>query len=278
MLTRRTWQVIGLFLWVGTTTSAHAQSEPGGPQAAPDPNAPVTAPSDQEQSNALDDEARERFSLGRTFYEAGRFQQAAEEFAEAYRLSGRPQLLYNLYVANRDAGNWQAATDSLRGYLDKVPDAPDSITLRARLASLEIQNEQRKREQAEAASARKRATPVLTRTEKIHSPVPWIVTASGGALLVGSIVTGVMAKKKDADLDDDCADEGTICPAWRRDDANKAYSLAIGTDVLWTVGAATALTGIVLWWTGALDKERQVPIASLGVTQHGVSGALTVRY
>jgi tetratricopeptide (TPR) repeat protein len=277
VLTRRTWQAVGLWILVGVTTPAHAQTNPGG-QAAPDPNAPVAAPSDQEQSNALDDEARERFSLGRTFYEAGRFQQAAEEFGEAYRLSGRPQLLYNLYVANRDAGNWQEATDALRGYLDKVPDAPDSITLRARLASLEMQNEKRKREQAEAESARKRATPPLTRREKIRSPVPLILTATGGALLVGSIVTGVMAKNKDDDLDTVCADGGKVCPEWRKDDANKAYSLAIGTDVLWTLGAATALTGIVLWWTGALDKERQVPIASVGVTQHGVSGALTVRY
>ena len=245
---------------------------------AVDPNAPVSAPSDQEQERNLDTEARERFELGRTFYEAGRFQQAAEEFGEAYKLSGRPQLLYNLYVANRDAGNWQMATDSLRGYLEKVPDAPDRITLNARLEALEAQNAVRKKEQAEAEEARRRNAVVITRPVTVRSNIPWIVASSGGALLVGSIVTGVMAKSKDSDLDKACADGGKICPAWQRDDANKAYALAITTDVLWTVGAAAAVTGFVLWYSGVLDTKKDVPVASIGATQHGMSGSLTVRF
>lgn len=248
------------------------------PPAVVDPNAPVTAPSDQEQERNLDTEARERFELGRTFYEAGRFQQAAEEFAEAYKLSGRPQLLYNLYVANRDAGNWQVATDSLRGYLDKVPDAPDRITLNARLEALEAQNAVRKKEQAEAEEARRRNAVVITRPVTVRSNIPWIVASSGGALLVGSIITGVMAKSKDDDLDKACADGGKICPEWQRSNANKAYALAITTDVLWTVGAAAAVTGFVLWYSGALDTKKDVPVASFGVTQHGLVGSLTVRY
>jgi tetratricopeptide (TPR) repeat protein len=254
---------------------------PAVPEATPlvvDPNAPVTAPSDQEQERNLDTEARERFELGRTFYEAGRFQQAAEEFAEAYKLSGRPQLLYNLYVANRDAGNWQMATDSLRGYLDKVPDAPDRITLNARLEALEAQNAVRKKEQAEAEEARRRNAVVITRPVRVRSNIPWIIASSGGALLAGSIITGVMAKSKDDDLDKVCADGGKICPEWQRSNATKAYALAITTDVLWTVGAAAAVTGLVLWYSGALDTKKDVPVASFGVTQHGLSGSLTVRY
>jgi len=254
------------------------EAQPVSPQAAPDPNAPVTAPSDQEQMSALDSEARKRFELGRTFYEAGRFQAAAEEFGEAYRLSGRPQLLYNLYVAHRDAGHWPQATDSLRGYLEKVPDAPDRITLNARLEAMEAQNEVRKKEQAEADTARKRSMLALTRPVTVHSKVPLILAATGGALLVGSIITGVIAKNKDSDLDSACADHGQVCPSWLRDDVNKAHGLAIATDIMWTAGAVAALTGFVFWRTGKLDTTREVPVASLGVTQHGVTGSLKVRY
>jgi tetratricopeptide (TPR) repeat protein len=246
--------------------------------APPDPNAPVAAPSDQEQMGALDTEARKRFELGRSFYEAGRFQAAAEEFGEAYRLSGRPQLLYNLYVAHRDAGHWQQATDALRGYLDKVPDAPDRITLQARLDAMDAQNEARKKELAEAEAERKRSMLGRTRPETVHSKVPWILAGTGGALLVGSIITGVIAKNKDSDLDAVCADHGKTCPGWRRDDANKAYGLAIATDIMWTTGAVAAATAFVLWKTGKLDTTREVPVPSIGVTQHGMTGSLTVRY
>lgn len=298
MLTRRTRQAAEIWMSLACTAlmplGVAAQTKPpvpsqGAPTAAPlapsapppaqpAADAPVRAPSDQEQTNALDDEARERFSLGRTFYEAGHFREAAEQFDRAYRLSGRPQLLYNLYVAQRDAGNWSAAESSLRGYLEKVPDAPDRITLDARLRSLEEQNAQRRKQAEESAAARKREAMRQTHKEVVHSKVPWIVAASGGALLAGSIVTGVIAKSKDGDVDKACAMGGTVCPEWERSDAKKAYGLAITTDLLWTIGGAAALTGLVLWYTGALDTEREVPVAGLAVTQHGMSGSLTVRY
>jgi len=261
-----------------TVAPTTPEAQPAIPPGVPDPNAPVTAPSDEEQERALDSEARKRFELGRSFYEAGRFQAAAEEFGEAYRLSGRPQLLYNLYVANRDAGRWQQATDSLRGYLEKVPDAPDRITLNARLEALEAQNEVRKKEQAEADAARKRNKLPLTRQETVHSKVPWILAGAGGALVLGSVITGLIARDKDSELDVTCANGGKVCPDWQRSDANKAYALAIATDIMWVTGAVAAVTGFVLWKTGKLDTKREVPVASFGVTQHGMSGSLTVRY
>jgi tetratricopeptide (TPR) repeat protein len=264
-------------------------AEPALPAPAAPEQAPVVeskaaeaakAPSDAEQMRSLDEEARERFELGRSLYNAGRFQQAAEEFGEAYKLSGRPQLLYNLYVANRDAANWEPAIDALRGYLDKVPDAPDAVNLRARLASLELQAAQQKQQREEQALAeaalRKNQRPA-TRLEKTRSIVPYVLLGSGGALLVGSIITGVMAKSKAGDLDKVCAQGGSVCPSWQKGDVDSTRTLAITTDVLWSVGAATAITGAVLWFTGKLDSEREVPVA-LNVTPHGVSSSLTVRY
>jgi tetratricopeptide (TPR) repeat protein len=279
VLTRLCWfvqgPILGLALVLGAAEPLHAQAAPSEP---PSP----TAPTDEEQMRTLDDEARQRFELGRTFYEAGRFAQAAEEFAEAYRLSQRPQLLYNLYVAHRDAANWQGAIEALRGYLEKVPDVPDRITLRARLKSMEEQaaRQQQEREQAEAARAREREREqaAATKTETQHSIVPWILAGTGGALLAGSLVTGLMAKSKDDDLDRTCAAQGKLCPSWKRSDADGAYTLAVTTDILWAAGAATAVTGLILWWTGVLDRERQVPIASVDVSSHGVRSTLTVRY
>ena len=246
-----------------------------GPPSAP----PMQAGADEQLGSNLDEEARQRFELGRALYQGGRFQQAADEFSEAYRLSKRPQLLYNLYVANRDAGRWPEATDALREYLARVPDAPDRVTLRARLESMEAQVERQRAQEAEAtARAASEASQPRTRTEVVHSNVPWLLVGSGGALLLGSIATGIVAKHKNDDLDGACADEGKVCPASREGDVDRAYRLAVSTDVLWSVGAAAAVTGLVLWYTGALDQEHEVPVASIAPSPHGFTTSLAYRY
>ncbi|HEX5658844.1 MAG TPA: hypothetical protein VFX59_16710, partial [Polyangiales bacterium] len=198
---------MGLLLGLAVmfTSAAHAQAPV---------DSPAAKPNDQEQMRNLDWEARERFELGRTFLEAGRFQQAAEEFEQAYELSGREQLLYNVYIANRDAGNLEHAVDALRSYLEKVPDAPDQINLRARLASMEAQLKGQREQAAQAAADRDRADRLAaTRKEVVRSKLPWVLIGTGGALLAGSLITGILAKGKANDLDDSafCVDGGTLC-------------------------------------------------------------------
>lgn len=268
-------------LGAGTVSSAErAGAQDGGPPAAP-VEAPVVSEREAEQERAMlamDQEAREHFQLGRTFYDAGRFQQAAEEFEAAYRLSGRPQLLYNLYVAHRDAGELDKAIVSLRTYLDKVPEAPDRVNLKARLQSLEQQAQKHAEQEAraqQAAEAGRAAAAPKTRTEIKRSVVPWVLLGTGGALLVGSVATGVMAQSKAKDLDDACG--GSDCPASQQSNIDTTRTLAITTDVLWGLGAASAATGLVLWLTGALDEERQVPIA-MGFSGGGFSTTYSRRF
>ena len=50
-----------------------------------------------------ENQAREAFERGRIHYDNGDFARAAGAFEEAYKLSGREGLLYNLYLAYRDA-------------------------------------------------------------------------------------------------------------------------------------------------------------------------------
>jgi tetratricopeptide (TPR) repeat protein len=272
---RRTGPVLGLALMLTLAASVGRAQVP-----AMAPDSPAAKPNDQEQMRNLDDEARERFELGRTFLEAGRFQQAAEEFEEAYRLSGRAQLLYNVYIANRDAGNWEAASNALRIYLDKVPDAPDQINLRARLASMEAQAEAQREQARQAAADRERADRLAaTRKEVVRSKLPWVLIGTGGALLATSLITGIMAKTKADDLDGSplCIDGGTRCASAKKGDVESLRSLAVATDVLWITGGVVAVTGVVLRLSGVLDKERQVPVAA-SFDGHGARLAYTVRY
>jgi tetratricopeptide (TPR) repeat protein len=209
----------------------------------------------------MDDEARQHFQIGKTLYDAGRFKDAAREFDEAYRKSGRPQLLYNLYVAHRDDGNWVLAVESLGAYLDKVPDAPDRINLRARLESMQAAAKaQAEREQA---SAEGEAGPPPkesgTRVEVSRSLWPYVIMGVGGAMLAGGAVTGILTASQTDELDEVCSDGR--CPGSEQDNIDSAKTLAITTDVLLFGGAAVLGTGLVLFLTGALDEEREVPMA-----------------
>jgi len=84
-----------------------------------------------------DEEARMRFELGRRYYDTGRFAEAAREFAEAHRLSGRTELLYNLFLAYRDAGDDVHAAETLRAYIPTLEAGERRTQLEARLRVLE---------------------------------------------------------------------------------------------------------------------------------------------
>lgn len=253
-----------------------AQGEPAQPEAMPS-----AQQAEQDKAMTLmDEEARQHFQIGKSLYDAGRFNEAAAEFEQAYKKSGRPQLLYNLYVANRDASNWAAAVEALRGYLDKVPDAADRINLRARLKSMEeaAARDAEQKRQAEAESERQRQAEAApkTRTETVHSVVPWVLVGVGGALVVGGAITGVLANSKVSDLEDKCDDN--ICPPSEGDSIDGAKTLAVTTDVLIGAGAVTAGVGLILYFTGALDEERQVPIANLSCGPTGCAATWTGRF
>ena len=65
----------------------------------------------QDLDESLDEEARAIFQAGRTAYDAARYEDALRHFQHAYRLSTRPELLYNVALAadrlRRDTLCWE---------------------------------------------------------------------------------------------------------------------------------------------------------------------------
>lgn len=274
------------------------------------PSAPPTAQQEQE--------ARAHFQLGRTLYDGGRFEDAAREFQQAYDLSRRPQLLYNLFLALRDAAQVEPAIDALRRYLELVPNAQDGESLRARLASMErAQAEQREREraaQAEADRARREAeeraqreaaaraeaearanasvaqTPTETPSTSPESPAeqatesgtnigPWIVVGTGGALIATGIVTAVLTAGKMSDIEAACPND--LCPPEYDLSGNRASGrvLAATTDVLLITGAA-AVGGGLLWYFLTRDGESEAPAATanVGCSTTGCMASARIRF
>src|SRR5690348_432321 len=85
------------------------------------------------QTQDAETQAREAFQRGRIHYDNGEFDQAAVAFEEAYGLSHRHALLYNLYLAYRDANQQEKAAEALRNYLERVSVIENRPQLEARL-------------------------------------------------------------------------------------------------------------------------------------------------
>ncbi len=80
--------------------------------------------------------ARAHFQTGLTYYDSDRFAPAVKEFLEAYRLSHRPALLFNIarsYEKLDDAGR---ATFYYKRYLEALPKAPEKHQIQNTLARL----------------------------------------------------------------------------------------------------------------------------------------------
>lgn len=244
-----------------------------------------------------DEEARSRFRIGRTLYEEGRFREAAGEFSEAYRLSERPALLFNVYLAYRDAGLRKKAADALRRFLDESEDVHNRESLQARLAALqetisqqEAEEQERTEQAAEQAAEqaeqreRARAKEQIEQTrrdvkkrERQRSVIPWVVGGVGVVMLAAGTVTGVLTLQDADQLDKDCPND--VCgPQIQLD---KAKRLARTTDALLFGGLAALGTGVLLYFV--LDGEpetdaEQAPQASVGCTTEGCEAAVRVQF
>lgn len=196
-----------------------------------------------EERDLSDEQARIHFRAGRGLYDAGRFQQAAEEFEQAYRLSQRPELLFNAYVAFRDANDLEGAVRSLGAYLDQVEDVPDRVNLTARLRSMAQALDERRAREAELEARQNQPPPVPQDTSAVW---PWIVMGTGAAMVVGGIITGAVALSEADSLVAACPNN--VCDGTVDLDARKstAETLGITTDVLLFGGGAVAVLGLVL--------------------------------
>lgn len=264
--------------WLACCLALTAASPLAAQTAAPTESMDQSTTTDSDMTDA---QGRSHFRLGKQLYEQGRFAEAAKEFEVAYGLSGRSSLLYNVYLAYRDAQDTANAARALDGYLAANPNAPDSEHLAARLAALneilkqEEDDKARQRQEQAAAeqkareaereriAADERAKAAARRAEvKPSRPWwPWLVVGGGVAVTGTGVVLGVLAVNDADELQGDCVlnpttgagtraplMEGDFCApsvdhASRRD---SIQSQALVGDVLWISGAVITATGLVL--------------------------------
>jgi tetratricopeptide (TPR) repeat protein len=80
--------------------------------------------------------AKAHFNTGQIYYERGRFPDAAREFEEAYRLSKKPELLYNMGKSYDGSSDAARALFAYRRFLDNVKQSPDRPWVTGRVDQL----------------------------------------------------------------------------------------------------------------------------------------------
>lgn len=84
--------------------------------------------------------ARRTFQIAEAHYNNGEYEAAAQRFAEAYLLSGRKHLLYNIYLAFRDGQDPANARDALAAFVADPPEGTSVAQLRLRLERMEARH------------------------------------------------------------------------------------------------------------------------------------------
>lgn len=248
-----------VFAWFAVVLSAaSASAQPPPPAGGAGGEESMSQATTTESDMGDDVRARGAFRLGRQFYEQGQFEEAAVEFERAYGLSGRGQLLFNAYLAYREAGDDANAARTLRGYLAEVPDAADRAHLQARLESLEAtitadqEREAQQRAQAEAArleadEAQRRLEEERNRPRTARPFWPWIVVGTGVAALGVGVALGVVAQQDHDALARDCNGTGQCNPAANLASRRSSILAMAGAgDGLWVGGTIITVAGVIL--------------------------------
>ncbi|HJL17246.1 MAG TPA: tetratricopeptide repeat protein [Sandaracinaceae bacterium LLY-WYZ-13_1] len=248
-----------------------------------------------------DAEARLHFEVGVSHYETGDYRDAIREFEEAYRLSGRPQLHYNLAACYEHLGELERAAEYLERFLGEMDEAiPNRGALVRRLANLQ----RRARERADARAAEREAARAVEPVEAepaapIDEPAPArsgparsgpteepsrgpdgamigaaVGLAVGGLGFVAQGTFGLLALGEDAALGETCGASASC----REEDLAEMSSFALASDVGLAVGVAGAAVGLVLLAVGladdGADDGADEPTVASWLDPHGAGAAL----
>lgn len=105
---------------------------------------------------------------------------------------------------------------------------------------------------------------------------PYIVIGVGGAALLTSVVTGLMANGVHSDLEDKCPGGECSYPGYQ-DDIDRGKTLQVATNVLLVGGLVTTAAGVV-WLLLSPSGDSAEPAASAGCDFNGCSASFTHRF
>jgi tetratricopeptide (TPR) repeat protein len=224
-----------------------------------------------------DERAKAHYLAGQSYYDQASYNDALREFGEAYRISKKPALLYNIARCHEALGQLGDAVTMLEHYLNEEPTTSDRPAIETRIRNL-------KERQAAATRVKPRIEPPDASKPPAPQPGPavtpqpapapakaaaprkrlwtWVVGGAGAGILVAALGTGISSQLTYNDLKRDC---GTgACPAGignAQARIDRGRQLSVATDVLWPIGAAAVATGVVLFFLEGRQPSKHARIA-----------------
>ena len=192
-----------------------------------------------------DDQAHAHFQVAASYYEQANYDSALREFLEAYRLSHRSQLFYNLSLCYQQLGDLANAIDYLDRYLHDVTEIANRASLETRLENL------RARLAAQQTGA---APPPDTDEGPGETGTSGTGTGETGTGATGTGATGTGATGTGATGTGDTGATGTGDTGTGSSSSGGGESLNVGAIVAFSVaGAALVTAGVVSGLTVAED-------------------------
>ncbi|MEM1415714.1 MAG: tetratricopeptide repeat protein [Myxococcota bacterium] len=285
---------------LGTSLPAGAQSDEG--------------PQTRNYDESLDQAARLTFERAREAFVNGDYEEALRLFRQAYELSPRPVLLYNIAATLDRLRRDEEAVQALQAYLDADPDAPERQEIEARIRVLQAaidereaeeqaRREDQERREAELEAERQRIAEENAAREAsaqedegggLHPAVFWVT--AGAALAVGGVAawSGADASSKDDDyraLADMALNRPGGTLPQDEEDVEAAFeeveSAQFRTNLLIGIGGTLAIGAVVLVFLTDFggdeddpDAEASLPstLPQLGASPDGIFVGATHRF
>ena len=243
----------------------------GGPARAL-PNPPTHKVSKKDDAHA-----RKLYKKGDRAYAEGRYEDAVAAFEQAYRLSGRSLLLFNLGNAYERLGRYGDAAEALDRYLpDAKPSEQETVEKRIDNLRRRAKEEQEKQKPPPPPpvekETRKPAQPVAPTKSESSSPSLGyaLLGVGGGAIVIGGVFGGLALGAR-SDEKPDCASAagGRFCTVDANSSITRDQRYSLIADVGIGVGVVAAGVGAYLVFSSHKGKEQ-----ARGMTRSRFTSAL----
>jgi tetratricopeptide (TPR) repeat protein len=241
----------------------------------------LSADASAKKPPTADETARKVFEAGEREYAVGRYKEAAVAFEEAYRLSNRAELLFNLGNTYERMGQRRKAAAYLVEFLQRSRDAltrEDLISLQGRITRLW---DAAAAEEAKAKAERERATAKARALEEARREVErakheamqarwerdraalrqssaqinwpgWVFTGAGVTGAGTAIALGVLLSDAKNRVDKSCnaSNDGVLCQSSGADAIRDQQAYAAGVDIATAVGVVGVGLALYFFLTG----------------------------
>ena len=213
------------------------------------------------QETSDDVAARKEFHRGRAAFEETNYEQALLHFRDAYRLSHRGQLQYNIGITASRLQRDQEALQAFRNYLEEVESPPRVQEVHKRIAALEQAIEEKKEAERQLSAVAIRYEDPAGTQESSGRKIP--TSAIVGASVLGAVgVAGVAVMSVSLAQRGTCLEE--IAGVCESEKATSPWTWVYGG-----VGVA-ALAGSVAWLVVSSKRAKEKRNTAWMLTPTGV--------